>query len=1505
MRYAQPVPLIPASRSRISALLLPALLLTAGSGSAWVSIVRAEFEPPVLLRNATVIPAPGKSIAPCDVLIRDGRIAAVGPSLNAPADAQTLPADEMVIYAGFIDANTNAGMPREEPSSDQRRVWEDENPDVVQGPQSATVQALRRLMHPQWRTEELYDPQADRLEDWRAQGFAAALVSPRVVIVSGTSAVVQLGDLPRRRSILRENVAIHAAFVTRPLGSERPPRGPGGRGERPADFGYPSTTMGAMAAFRQVLSDAHWHREVLAWSQRHPQEKRAANDSALEALWPALDGRTPVAFFANSENEIHRALDMAGEFNLRPIIVGGREAWRATERLKRDAVPIVLSLNWSKEPKAPGEKDDRVARGGRGGRRGGPGGFVGRRGGPGGDRGGDRPDGEGESSDDTNKEKEADKPKPRDEYSPIFDDEWEKQPFEPKRVIDERKRLWGEEVDNALRLHEAGIAFAIGTFEMRSLGDFHANLRKAIERGLPEDVALAALTTNAAGLLGVADQLGEIAPGKLANLVVMNKPFKDEKAKTRWVFVEGRRFTVDASALPEKEATSQPTSAPESQPVSENLTAEGSGPSASATQAAAASEPTSAPASQPTTQPAPPTFAVEIEADRKPAIQTGGTVLLRNATLLTITQGDQPQTDLLVEGGVIKAIGKNLTAPEGAATLDLTGYFISPGIIDCHSHMCSEGGLNEGTLSVTPEVRIGDIVNHRDVAAFRALAGGVTMIHTMHGSANTIGGQNVVLRLKYGKPAAQWRFEPAPRTVKFALGENVKQSNWGTRGTRFPNTRMGVEAVFRRSFDAAMEYKQEWDAYRSMKQAGQDPRPPRRDLRLEALAAIHDGLIWVHCHCYRADEVLRLLAMAEDYGFRIAVLQHILEGYRVIPEMRRHGCGASTFSDWWAYKIEAYDATPFNAARMTQGGVNATVNSDSAEVVRHLNLEAAKSLRFGGLSPNECLKLVTLNGAMQLGVAEHVGSLEVGKLGDLAVFDGHPLDTRAKCVMTLIDGEVYFQHRDFAPAGATAKGASESRPATAALAPRLVANGSQLPTQREPLNIPYSHMGLYWITGATAHPISGPPIENALVAMADGDIFLVAPWADQNPNPETVFIDARGLHVWPGLINADTNMGLHEIGMIAATVDESEIAEFQPDLMALSAYNPFAAAINVTRCEGVTNVLVSPGGGRVSGQAGLVKLTGWSMPEAMIEPYVGQVVRLPSLPERWRDDTPPDRIEAQTKAAREEMARIEDFFRKAKAYAAARREATDSTARVTSAGSATASNRGATGDRAVRDRLLEAMIPIMEGRKPVLFAANGYKEIREALTFAERYGLRPIIVGGQGAWKLADELAEKKVDVILRGAMTPYPGEFDPWDSSYRNAAELARAGVRFCFGTGEAPLAKHVGIEAGMSVAHGLDEARAEQAITLDAARILGVEDRLGSLEPGKMANLFISTDSPLQASNQVVALFIDGQPVELTSRHTEHDDRWRKRPMPGLGGDPTLRGRPPLQGPVLGTNR
>ena len=1371
--------------------------------------VRADFETPVAITNAKIVVSPGNVIDPGTIIIENGRIVAVGGEVPIPANAEPFDASGLIVYPGFCDASTHAGIEAKEPGAGPLKRLADDVPDVTQGPQSATVEAHRRLMHPHWRAEELFDPAAAKPERFRRSGFTTALVSPPTAIFAGRSAVIQLGDTPLRRSILKTNVFQHAAFVT---GLSR--------GAFPSKPRYPVTTMGAMAAFRQIMLDARWQRDLLAWSQRHPEGKRSPLDRDLEALWDVLDGKTPVAFVANSENEIHRALDMAAEFGVRPIIVGAREGWKVVERLKREAVPVIVSLKWSEEP----EKGKPL-----------------------------------EENDDSKADEQDD---PWINRRPIFDKNWQKQPFESRRLFEERQRLWGEEVDNLQRLHEAGIRFAIGSFELKSPKEVFKRLRKAFERGLPEDAALSALTRDAASVLRLGDRLGTIEPGRLANLTLMNKPLSEKKAKVKWVFVEGKPFDLteekkkDADKKSEKDDDELEQESEEEEEEEEDEETD------------VTSQPTTGAASQPTTAQAEdfqdwPEFACEIKADRKPRLQTGGSLLIKNATLLTITGGVLVEADLMIEEGRITAIGGDLSVPPGVSAVDLRGYFVMPGMIDCHSHMCSNGGLNEWSLSVTPEVRVRDVVDHTGVAAFRALAGGVTTIHTMHGSANTIGGQNVVLRLKYGRPAAEWRLSEAPQTVKFALGENVKQSNSRTRRTRFPNTRMGVEAVLRRSFDAARKYKAEWETFMGEEAAGKDPRPTRRDLRLEALAAIHDGNIWVHCHCYRADEVLRLLNVAEDYGFRIGVLQHILEGYRLIPEMRRHGCGASTFSDWWAYKLEAYNAIPHNASRMSRGGVVSTVNSDSAEVVRHMNLEAAKSLRHGGLSPNEALRLVTLNGAIQLGIDKYAGSIEVGKFGDLAVFDGHPLDTFSKCVLTLIDGEVYFQHESL----------DLAKPPTPLAKKEFVAG-------RPPVNIAPSPSGEYWIVGGTIHPISGPPIKDGLLVIGEGRIQRVGPQTGQKPPAGVTVVNVRGLNVYPGLINAGVPLGMIEIGSVAGSDDQRDIAKFQPDLTALSAYNPFSAAIEVARAEGVTTAMIPAAGGVVEGRAGLVHLDGWSMPEARVASPIGLFVRLPSLPVRFSRWVSDEEQEKQKKEYPKKVVQIEAFLRKAGHYA-----------RV----SAVAEQR--TKMSPEFDRKLEAMIPYMRGEAPVFFRAESYKQIAEALRFAERYGLRPVIYGGREAWKLADELALKRVDVVIARSMAYPADKFEPWDSVYRNAAVLHHAGVRFAFATPGASLAKLVGIEAGMAVAHGLEPVHAMRALTLDAAHILGVGDRLGSLEPGKIADVIITTDSPLQAGNCVVTEFITGRPVNLSNRHSRLDARFGRRPRPSLSPAPTLRGPPPMR--------
>jgi len=390
-----------------------------------------------------------------------------------------------------------------------------------------------------------------------------------------------------------------------------------------------------------------------------------------------------------------------------------------------------------------------------------------------------------------------------------------------------------------------------------------------------------------------------------------------------------------------------------------------------------------------------------------------GPLVIQNATVFTLgPEGTLANASILVRNGKIAAVGTNVRAPNGAAVIDATGMYVTPGIIDCHSHLAIDGGVNEGSIAVSAMVRIEDVLDPDDINLYRDLAGGVTTANLLHGSANPIGGHNAIIKLRWGKDAPGLLFEGAPPGIKFALGENPKRSNFRPPPgfpERYPATRMGVMDVIREAFIQAREYRKEWEQYRRRQQAGeQNLIPPRRDLKLETLAEILEGRRAVHAHSYRADEILQLIRLAEEFGFRIATFQHVLEGYKVAKEIAAHGAGASTFSDWWAYKVEAYDAIPYNAALMTEKGVVVSINSDSAEEARHLNQEAAKTMKWGGLSETEALKLVTLNPAQQLRIAERVGSIEVGKDADLVIYDKRPLSVYAVAQKVLIDGQVYF-----------------------------------------------------------------------------------------------------------------------------------------------------------------------------------------------------------------------------------------------------------------------------------------------------------------------------------------------------------------------------------------------------------------------------------------------------------------------------------------------------------------
>ncbi len=380
-------------------------------------------------------------------------------------------------------------------------------------------------------------------------------------------------------------------------------------------------------------------------------------------------------------------------------------------------------------------------------------------------------------------------------------------------------------------------------------------------------------------------------------------------------------------------------------------------------------------------------------------------VVVQNTTLWTCgPQGILRDADMLVRNGVIEAIGMDLPVPEGAIVIDGSKFEVSPGLIDCHSHMATDSGVNEATQAVTAEVRIGDFVNAEDVTIYRQLAGGLTSANVLHGSANPIGGQNQVIKLRWGGTYEDLKFSGAPGGIKFALGENVKQSNRNEIGTRYPQSRMGVEQIFRDRFNAAGEYQRAWKSWTQSSKG----LPPRRDLELEALAEILRGERWIHCHSYRQDEILGLLRVLDDYHITIGSLQHILEGYKVADAIAKHGGTASSFSDWWAYKLEVYDAIPHNGALMHQQGIVVSFNSDDAELGRHMNHEAAKAVKYGGVDPHEALKFVTLNPAIQLRIDKQVGSLELGKHADFALWNGSPLSPRSRCEQTWIDGRKYF-----------------------------------------------------------------------------------------------------------------------------------------------------------------------------------------------------------------------------------------------------------------------------------------------------------------------------------------------------------------------------------------------------------------------------------------------------------------------------------------------------------------
>jgi imidazolonepropionase-like amidohydrolase len=870
-----------------------------------------------------------------------------------------------------------------------------------------------------------------------------------------------------------------------------------------------------------------------------------------------------------------------------------------------------------------------------------------------------------------------------------------------------------------------------------------------------------------------------------------------------------------------------------------------------------------------------------------PVVAESETLLIRNATVWTQSdRGTLEGADVLVEDGEIVSVGEDLDAPRGATVVDGTGKHVTPGLIDCHSHTAIRGGVNEGSNNVTAEVRIEDVIVPDSIQFYRQLAGGLTTAHLLHGSANAIGGQDAVIKLRNDASAEELLVDDATPGIKFALGENPKRSNFRRPGMeqRYPATRMGVIESVRARFLAAAEYTREWEEYRGLSPREQARRePPRRDLQLEAIAEILSGDRKIHSHSYRQDEILALIRLAEEFGITIGTFQHVLEGYKVADELAAHGAGASTFSDWWAFKLEAYDAIPHNGALMHERGVDVTFNSDSSELARRMNLEAAKAVKWGGVPEEEALNFVTLNAARQLGIDHRVGSLEPGKDADVVLWSGHPLSVYSIVESTWVDGVREFDREEDLSrrsavaaeraelverirSGKSSDAEEEDREADADEddpgADTEEASEEMPPVRPTYLDKLAPTAPTVSIVNATVHTVAGPVLRNATVSFRGGRIVEVGEGVA--PLEGATIVDATGKHVYPGMIDANTAVGLTEISAVPGSVDVAEIGDINANVNPAIAVNPDSELIPVARANGLTHVLTVPSGGLISGQSSLTRLHGWTWEDTVAATPVAMHVRWPSFRIRRGGERTPSESD-QKKRRQERIDLVSQALDDARAYDRARK-----------------------GDPSTPvDAGLEALIPVIEGRVPVIVHASEIRQLESVLDWAKEEGLRPIVAGNGDVWRLADRLARQRVPVIVTSILSLPTRDDEPYDTPFTLPSKLREAGVEFCIASSGsrfgAAMTRSLPYHAAMAAAFGLDREEALRSVTLYPARLLGVDDALGSIEVGKSASLVVTDGDPLEIRTRIERVFVDGWPLDpAENRHDRLYRKYRDRPLP-----------------------
>jgi len=931
--------------------------------------------------NAKIIQGPGRIIEKGTLVLRDGYIEAVGKNVNPPLDARIWDYKGLVVYPGFLESYSHLGLHALEKSSNELESAQYRKTEPRKGTH------WNQYVHPENEALVQFYPRTEDIKKLRDQGFTAALITPNEGIFCGSSALVSLHEEITNDHVIKNDVSQNILFK---LHSKEEGRK------------YPNSLMGLIALIRQTFLDADWYKKAhTAYAINHASQFRPESNAAMEALENVITNKQPVAIKTENDLNTIRAIKVAKEFDLRTWIVGSGHEYRQIESLKKSQVPIVIPINFPDPP-------------------------------------------------------QVESPEKSVDISLIDLSHWSIAPSNPKRLFEAEipfaiTSSFLKKPEDFHKNLKKSIAFGLS------------------EQGaLSALTTIPAKIMGVSDLLGTIDvgKLGHlvVTDGKLLSenytiksVWIDGKPYEQEKLtapdpRGNWTLVlelpddETKKiilkFTQEMTKLSGNILINSDTITLSKVVLDheminlvfpgeklgytgvlrlsgliekKQLTGQGKLPDGTSFKWSADLKEHAKPEKDIDDS----VTREEFDGENFPFPLGAYTyteipeqpqhVLIKNATIWTSGQrGILKNTDLLITNGKIKKIGNDLNTPNNAIVLNAEGKHVTPGLIDEHSHTGISGGINEGTQAVTAEVRIKDVINNRDIAFYRELAGGLTVVHQFHGSANPIGGQSSAVKIRWGAAPDDFQILEAKPGIKFALGENVKQSNWGDDFvTRYPQTRMGQEQIIRDRLKAALDYQREWENYNLLNNT-KGFVPPRRDLELETLVEVLNGERDVHSHAYRQDEMLMLIRVAEDFGFTISTFEHGLEGYKIADVIAEHGAGVATFSDWWAYKFEVYDAIPHAGALMHDAGVLVAFKSDDNELARRMNLEAAKAVKYGAVSEEEALKFVTLNPAKQLGIDHLVGSLEEGKDGDFVIWSGHPLSTYTICEQTWIDGRKYF-----------------------------------------------------------------------------------------------------------------------------------------------------------------------------------------------------------------------------------------------------------------------------------------------------------------------------------------------------------------------------------------------------------------------------------------------------------------------------------------------------------------